>query len=109
MPKIFLPFNGNFIKNANIFKEFNVIPIPLMKKDSNPIIKLGKDAIKKWDRTNLVYKFNGKNCHVSYVGETKRPLEARIKEYKAGYYKNSVVFKYHTERYHKFDWKTWKF
>ena len=33
--------------------------------------------------TNLVYLLTCKTCHIQYVGETKRPLESRIKEHLA--------------------------
>ena len=46
------------------------------------VIKLGKDSTNKWEQTNIVYKFNCKNCPVTYIGKSKRTLRVRINEHK---------------------------
>lgn len=33
-------------------------------------------------QTELMYKLNCTNCDVSYIGQTKRQLETRLKEHK---------------------------
>jgi len=47
----------------------------------NIFIKTEKDKIKKQDHSNVVYKINCLNCNYSYVGQTKRKLKTRLKEY----------------------------
>ncbi|XP_043479904.1 uncharacterized protein LOC122509736 [Leptopilina heterotoma] len=107
-PKVCLPFNEKcFFKLSNIFKEFHCTSIPLINKNSNSIVRLGKDSTKKWDRTNVVYKFNCKNCPATYIGETKRSLFTRINEHKK-VNDNSVVYRHRTNFNHDFDWENTK-
>ena len=47
----------------------------------NRFIKTGKDKVKKDELSNVVYKINCKDCNYSYVGQTKRKLKTRLKEY----------------------------
>ena len=66
LPKLSLPFNKNFNSLSNILKSYNIGTIPLVKKSLSSIIRLGKDTTKKWDCTNVVYKFDCKNCSATY-------------------------------------------
>ena len=45
-------------------------------------LKKIKDQMKKEDCTGVVYSIPCKDCDMSYVGQTKRKLETRIKEHK---------------------------
>ena len=66
---VFLPYNTTkFTKLSNIFKKYNIYTIPLVNKTLQLVIKLSKDSTKKWEQTNIVYKFNCKNCPATYVG-----------------------------------------
>ena len=47
----------------------------------NSFIKTGKDKIKKDELSNVVYQINCKDCDYSHVGQTKRKLKTRLKEY----------------------------
>ncbi|KYN22634.1 hypothetical protein ALC57_04963, partial [Trachymyrmex cornetzi] len=47
----------------------------------NRIIKTGKDKLNKDELSNVVYEINCADCNVSYVGQTKRQLNTRIKEH----------------------------
>ena len=32
-------------------------------------MKLDKDSTNKWKQTNIVHKFDGRNCPATYIGE----------------------------------------
>ena len=57
---------------------------------------------------NVVYKINCNNCDVSYVGQTGRQLNTRIKEHKNHINRNnqtkSVITEHRTNFLHDFDW-----
>ncbi|XP_043478403.1 uncharacterized protein LOC122508871 [Leptopilina heterotoma] len=108
IPKVALPFNEKyFFKLSNVLREFNCTSIPIVNKNSNSIIKLGKDTTKKWDKTNVVYKFDCKDCPATYIGETKRSLQTRINEHKK-VNDNSVVYRHRLNFNHDFDWENTK-
>jgi len=44
-------------------------------------IKVQKDHIQTSTCNNVVYKFQCNDCDASYVGQTKRQLHTRLKEY----------------------------
>ena len=101
-----LPYIKNIYKKLSaILKQYNIISIPLVKKSLNSIIKLGKDVTKKWDRTNIVYKFTCKNCPAAYIGETKRTLKKRINEHRNNKNEDSVVNMHQNSFNHQFDWE----
>lgn len=106
IPKICIPFNySDFAGLSNILKPYNIKTIPIVNKNLKSIVKLGKDKTEKWSETNVVYKFNCKNCSVCYVGETKRMLKTRIDEHKRSNNSNtSVVSAHHSRPGHEFDW-----
>ena len=90
--KVHIQFLGNnYFKFKNIFKKYNIQTIPLNNNKLNHIIKLGKDKINKLDQTNAVYKLSCKQCHSTYIGESKRALRIRINEHSNCYNKKSVV------------------
>ena len=68
-----------------------------MCKNLSPIVKLGKDTLEKWNKTNVVYKFTCKDCPATYIGETKRSLKTRINEHK-----NKMNYN------HEFNWEATK-
>lgn len=47
------------------------------------IIKRGKNKLIDTKQTELVYKINCSNYYATYIGQTKRHLETRIKEHQA--------------------------
>ena len=101
LPKLSFPFNKDSI--SNILKSYNIGTIPLVKKSLSTIIRLGKDMTKKWDRTNVLYKFDCKNCSATYIGKTKRSLRTRINEHKTNKNKESVMSLHRIENKHEFD------
>jgi len=74
----------------------------------NRFIKTGKDKIKKDELSNVVYLINCKDCNYSYVGQTKRKLKTRIKEYindvKKPVNSLSVISNHRIDTDHAIDW-----
>ena len=105
-PKVCLPCNiTNFTELSNIFKKYNISTIPVVNKTLESIIKLGKDSTNNWEQTNIVYKFNYKNCPATYIGESKRALRVCINEHKNKKNSESVVCEHQLGFNHEFDWK----
>ncbi|XP_071652947.1 uncharacterized protein, partial [Temnothorax longispinosus] len=50
-------------------------------KKLSAVIKRGKDRLTTSKETNVVYQIDCENCEASYIGQTKRHLETRIKEH----------------------------
>ena len=88
----------NFINY--FFKKQNTNVIYSTKNKLNKIMKLGKDKTKICDNVNVVYKINCKNCDASYVGQTCRRLDVRIKEHTRKYNMQDDNFSLYT---HKID------
>ena len=66
----------------NFFKQHNTNVVYSTKNKLNNIIKLGKDKTKACDNMNVIYKIK---CSASYVGQTGRRLNIRIKEHAKKY------------------------
>ena len=69
----------------NFFKQHNTNVVYSTKNKLNNIIKLGKDKTKTCDNVNVVCKIKCKDCSASYVGQTGRRLNVRIKEHAKKY------------------------
>ncbi|XP_071578862.1 uncharacterized protein, partial [Temnothorax nylanderi] len=50
-------------------------------KKLSAVIRRGKDRLATNRETNVVYKIDCENCDASYIGQTKRHLETRVKEH----------------------------
>ncbi|XP_071581632.1 uncharacterized protein [Temnothorax nylanderi] len=76
----------------------------LKKLDS--IIKRGKDKLENMKKTGVVYKIECNDCNASYIGQTLRHLETRVKEHlsdiKKDVNKHSVVSKHRLTHGHNF-------
>lgn len=74
----------------------------------NKIIKVHKDAIPINSNNNVIYKINCKHCNASYVGQTRRQLQTRVKEHRANIRQNetkhSVITQHIREKNYEFDW-----
>ena len=77
-------------------------------KKLDTLIKRGKDRIDNLKRTDVVYKIECANCDSTYIGQTKRHLETRIKEHRNNIKKDttmhSVVSLHRTCNDHEFRW-----
>ena len=93
---------------SNIFKKYNISTIPVVNKTLKSIIKLVKESTNKWEQTNIVYKFNCKNCTATYIVESKRALGVLISEHKNKKNSESVVWEHQLEFKHEFDWENTK-
>ena len=73
----------------------------------NKFIKVHKDKNQYDNSNNVIYKVNCNNCDASYVGQTKKQLQTRIKEHrnniKLDQSKYSAISKHITETNHDFD------
>ena len=85
---------------------FHVVHTVPMKL--NNIIRKGKDRLDCMKQTELVYKIDCIDCEATYIGQTKRHLETRIKEHKTDIRKHannhSVISKHRLDFNHEFDW-----
>ena len=72
------------------------------------IIKTQKDKNEQPCTSNVVYKINCKDCNASYVGQTKRQLQTRMKEHinniKLDSARHSVISAHILNEHHSFDW-----
>ena len=62
--------------------KFNIRTIPKLNNKLDNIIRLGKDAFDKMEKTEVIYQFFCNNCSSCYVGESKKSLEIRLDENK---------------------------
>jgi len=78
----------------------------------NNFIKVQKDKTNFMSKNNVVYKILCNNCDASYVGQTKRQVQTRIKEHTNNIRlepsRYSVITEHILEFNHSFDWKNIK-
>ncbi|XP_071578172.1 uncharacterized protein [Temnothorax nylanderi] len=79
-------------------------------KKLDSIIKRGKDKLDNMKETGVVCKIDCNDCNVSYIGQTLRHLETRVKEHLSDIKKDesrrSVVSKHRLMNGHDFKWST---
>ena len=85
-------------------KVFKISTISIVNKNLSSVIKLGKDSTNTIDRTNVVYRICCKVCEACNIGETKRSLKTRIKEYINNKNNESVVSQHQIDFGHEFLW-----
>ncbi|KYN18105.1 hypothetical protein ALC57_09615 [Trachymyrmex cornetzi] len=82
--------------------DFNIAYKPM--NCLNKFIKTGKDKIKKYNHSNMVYKINCLDCNESYVGQTKRKLNTEHKNDIKKCSSSLSVISQHRQNYnHKMD------
>jgi len=104
-----IPYLNKTSEKFNIaLKKFQFDLVYKPMKNLNRFIKTGKDKIKKDELSNIVYQINCKDCNYSYVGQTKRKLKTRLKEYindiKKPVNSLSVISNHRIETDHAIDW-----
>ena len=102
---ICMPNCKNFHRVSKLFKDYNVRIIPSLCRCLQSIILRSKDKSNILDQTNVVYRFNCKQCPAVYVGQTKRALDVRKHEHENNK-SHDFVMNVHKNKYnHMFDWK----
>ncbi|KYQ56930.1 hypothetical protein ALC60_04134 [Trachymyrmex zeteki] len=104
-----IPFvNKNSEKFNNIASKNNFKVSYKPMNTLNRFIKSGKDKLDKMDQCDIVYRINCLDCNASYVGQTKRKAETRIKEHKSNIKKSkdalTVISQHQINNEHKINW-----
>jgi len=105
-----LPYIKNLTDNLkHSLSKVGLKVVHSVPKKLNSLIRRGKDKIPKLKKTEVVYQIKCKNCEFSYIGQTKRHLNTRIKEHKNNIKlhesNHSVISKHRVEFKHEFDWE----
>lgn len=74
----------SYIKNVtkkftSLARSFEKFVAYVIKNKLNKFIKNHKDPLPNYNCSNVVYKINCDDCDASYVGQTKRQRNKRIK------------------------------
>ncbi|EZA61674.1 hypothetical protein X777_10506 [Ooceraea biroi] len=106
---ITIPYIKNLSENIErILRGVGFKVLFTIPKKLDRMIRRGKDTLPKDKQTNVVYRINCLQCDASYVGQTKRHVETRLKEHRADVKKvvsdQSVVSKHRLTFNHEFDW-----
>ncbi|XP_011342708.1 uncharacterized protein LOC105282454 [Ooceraea biroi] len=100
-------FSLNFLDTTIIRDNGNLITNWLDR-----FIRLGKDILSNYLKTNVVYRIDCEDCEVCYVGQTKRHLSVRVNEHKLNIKKRdddlSVGSRHRIINDHNFDWSNVK-
>jgi len=98
---------GKFIQ---VFKNISTFKLAFFGINRlNKFIRVHKDPLPRFSRSNVVYKINCLHCDSSYVGQTRRLLKLRIEEHKNHIKRNttqtSVITEHRLKYSHEFDWE----
>ena len=104
-----IPYIPNFSeKFNNIARQLDVRLSYHSLNKLNKIIKTHKDPLPNSSQSNVVYKIDCRDCDASYVGQTGRQLNTRIKEHKNHITRNnsskSVITEHRLNHGHDFKW-----
>lgn len=95
-------------KFSTILKKHNLKLVYSCQNKLDKFIKTGKDIIDPMSQCGVIYKINCNDCDASYVGQTKRRLISRIKEYLSDINKKtgspSVISSHRLDFDHDFKW-----
>jgi len=104
-----VPFINNVTRSfTNIARKNNLNAIFTINNKLTNFIKTGKDNIDKLKHSNVVYRISCNDCDATYVGQTKRQLNTRIREHKLDINKTtglpSVISQHRLSNNHEFQW-----
>ncbi|EZA58083.1 hypothetical protein X777_01464 [Ooceraea biroi] len=107
--RILIPYvRGSGESLERILRSVELFVVNTVPKKLNLLIGRGKDKIEIGHRTGIVHKLDCKDCDLCYIGQTKRYLDTRINEHRAGIKKHSgnlsVVSNHRLTNDHDFDW-----
>jgi len=110
---IVLPYINNISELiASTIDKSNYITGYRVLNNLGEFIRVHKDKNKLLSNNNVVYKIHCKDCSASYVGQTKRQLQTRIKEHSNNQKlipsKHSVITEHMLKHSHFFDWENVK-
>ncbi|KAL6416525.1 hypothetical protein ACFW04_013388 [Cataglyphis niger] len=108
-------FNNHNKSNRNpsdeieeTIKKEKFFTILYLKQITSFCIKVHKDQEPKASSSNIIYKINCDNCDASYVGQTGRQLQTRIKEHRNHIRRNtsshSIIIDHRLQHNHEFKW-----
>jgi len=109
-----IPYLHNISETtASVIKKSNfIVGFKRINKLNSFNIKVQKDKTNFMSKNNAVYKILCDNCDASYVGQTKRQVQTRIKEHinniRLEPSRYSVITEHILESKHSFDWKNIK-
>ena len=75
---VFWGIKDLFYNSKKTLTKYNIRSVSSLNRKLNNIIRLGKDKTDKWDTPGAAYKFDCQKCDACYIGESKRPVFARI-------------------------------
>jgi len=93
-PKMFLtiPFIGAINKTVNsIARKFQLKLSFSIPNNLKNFVKTGKDCLEMASHSGVVYLIPCKDCDATYVSQTKRQLNTRIKEHKSDINRKSCL------------------
>jgi len=104
-----VPFINSATRSfINIARKNNLNTIFTINNKLTNFIKTGKDNIERMKHSGVVYKISCNNCDATYVGQTKRQLNTRVKEHKLDIKKTtgppSVISQHRLTNNHDFKW-----
>jgi len=104
---IVLPYVKNLYEKVSLsLKRFYINTIPTVKNNMTHIVIKAKDKIKMNKNNNTVYCIKCKDCTATYIGQTKRDLECRVKEHIKK--REGVIHDHTAQLNHNFDFEKYK-
>jgi predicted GIY-YIG superfamily endonuclease len=107
--RIVLPYIKGLSEDIDrVINKAGLSVLHTVPKKLDGIIRRGKDRLTIARNTEVVYKINCNDCNTSYIGQTKRHVETRVKEHRSDitkhYSNHSVVSKHRISLGHDFKW-----
>ncbi|XP_067216923.1 reticulocyte-binding protein homolog 1 isoform X1 [Linepithema humile] len=104
-----IPYMKNDTKKLEKkIKEHGFSPAYSCHNKLNTYIKTGKDKLEHKKQNDIVYQINCNQCEATYIGQTGRQLQIRIKEHRKDINKKtgtlSVISEHKIKYNHEFEW-----